>query len=315
MDEKEEGKTPQKEAPEESNELFATDIEDIDAALDKQLAEDKGETAKEKEEREEVDGDEIEDKPDGDAEEESDKEEVDKEEKSEEVETDLKSIRKELDDLKAELKKKDDQLGEKEEFIRRQTTEIGTLRKDRKEFREGLREKLAEKYPGENIDAMVDVYEAHEKEEQRERENRGVLVRENERFVRSKVENFDDLLDTIGELCITDGATKEDVTAFRQNPFASSPDFLIIMAKRAETKIATEKKIQELEEEAKRLRGDTEEVVEKIERAAKRKPKVDHRAGQASKEKDEEEQPEISEDDIPNLSYEALDKELKKSQR
>lgn len=296
MKEKEE--ESQQEATSQEDDLAFTDLSDAD--LDAELTKSQGGDEDEKGAEDETEGEE--EKAEGDAEEEA-------EEKTDEEPSELEKLQKQVADLTTELENVKEHSDEQEQFIKRQATEIGDLRKEKTEkFDREFKERL----PGENVDAIREVVKFEEsiREEERDLERKGKerAQKEAQVFVRSKISNIDNLLPEMAAILKDEGVKPEMVDNFLRNPWESATDFIITLARRTESVIEN----RELKKQIEELEKKQEDVIDKIEEASKKKQKITGGAGDGQEKK---KLTDISFDDLSDMPDAELEKLLEEQQK
>jgi len=196
------------------------------------------------------------------------------------------------------------QVADKETFIQTQATEVGTLRKRVKEFeiphedartRERLKEKFSEDPLGATEEAIFDIETRKGKQKD---------------LIKSFIPNIEEIKGDIANLVKEEGSESEEaINLFLANPYVADPVKLrywaaLVMHKKDKETLS--KKVGELEKE---LQTRDQSVLKKIEKAAQETKTLTTKTGAEA----ESETTEISEDQIPYLSDEALKNLTKKT--
>lgn len=249
----EEVKEVVEETPEEKQDI---PIQDLDAdALDAAL-QDEGEPSDEEEEPED--------------ERES---EVPAEEEAEAQEEEAAAAEEDQHNEKLEKQVKD-----KEEFIQRQASEIGALRKQILDMQAAMPETPEESlYYSDPAEAVNQVLKQREQAAYIENLNHAVAVKENELTVKTIVPDIDDLIDSIADTALKDGATQETVRAFKNRPYNAPPDLVIQLAKR----VKAEKEVETLKARIAELEKKPDDVLKKVEAAARTGKTLTAKTGQS----------------------------------
>lgn len=162
--------------------------------------------------------------------------------------------------------KLDKQLKAKEEFIKQRQAEIDRLSARIGELRKLNQEAPTEESYYENpADTVNQVLATREREAEIARLGYQAQVHQNEVAIKTLVPEIDELIDPIAELAAKDGATPELIRNFKANPFAEAPALVIQLARR----VQVEKENAALKAEIETLRKKPDEVVKRIEEAAK----------------------------------------------
>ena len=170
------------------------------------------------------------------------------------------------DEEKARLEK---QVKDKEEFIGRQTTEIGELRRQAQILAEQLaavdQEGLNRQWNEDPSAVVNEVLAVREKEAQANRLLLQANIKENEITIKQRVPDFDDMIDDIAITAKKDGASDDIVRAFKANPYGAQPDLVIQLSQR----VKLEKENASLKAEVERLKKAPGEALKKVEAAAR----------------------------------------------
>jgi len=205
--------------------------------------------------------------------------------------------------LSAEEKLKK-QVEDKEAFIQKQATEIGTLRKRVKEFEvphddAKSRERIKQKFDegdvlGATELAISDI--AARKGEQRE-------------LIRSLIPNIEEIKGDIAELVREEGSESEEaISVFLANPYVADPTKLRYWAALVNHKKDKDPLLRRIEELETQLKTTGKDVLRNIEKAAKETKTLTTKTGAEPEEGEES----IDEDQVPYLTDEALKNLTKK---
>ena len=152
-------------------------------------------------------------------------------------------------------------MSDKESFIQRQGNELGELRKLTKTDPEELRNQFDE-----DPVAAVNKMNAMRDAETREIELSAEIEQEqNKSTVLQSVPDFEDMVDDIAKLAITDGAPTEIVAQFRANPYTTPAPALMNMVSRVRTNM----RVTALEKELADSKKSKASMLENIANAAK----------------------------------------------
>lgn len=208
---------------------------------------------------------------------------------------------------KAEWEKMQKQVGEKEKFIGRQSSEIGMLRQKAQENLERIKQELSNGSIDMNADPLgaankvVEYNNAKTEETRLEKEHYTAWVQEQ---VSRQLPKFEELLPDMVEILKADGYDSEVIKDFARSPYEDNPVILINLARRAEA-MKTERTLRAEVEE---LKKKPQAVVKGIEAAMKESRPMTASSGAASSVK-----PEVSTDQIPLMSDAELEDTLKNS--
>jgi DNA repair exonuclease SbcCD ATPase subunit len=184
--------------------------------------------------------------------------------KAEDVKTEqVETKEADVDDGKARLEK---QVKDKEEFIQRQAQEIGQLRKVLEDIQRNIPQNPDEQAYYENPQMAVEqVIRQREMLAYQARVQEQLAEKENETTIKTQVPDIESMIDDIAALALKDGAAPEIVRQFKSRPYAAIPDLVVQLANR----VKAERRISELEKELNTLRKKPEDVLRRVEEAAK----------------------------------------------
>lgn len=197
----------------------------------------------------------------------------------------------ELAKLRADYEKLQKQLSDKEAFIQRQGNEIGDLRRRIPKAPDAEQPDPLAKFVDDPEKAVNEILARREA-------TRTAVETKVEEAIRSKYDDFDELIPDIAAIAKEDGFTDEDVKSFTRNPFSSDPVLVLQYAARAKSA----KKIRDLEAKVGELSKKPDEVAKKIEEAAKEKKGITGESGKSGLHAAK-----ITEDQIYGMDDKALD--------
>ena len=281
--------------------------EDLSSLLDSLVAEPEvGETPEEDEP-----GDTVADKPQQAGEQEDDKSKLENAAKG----PDAKELQSVIDAQQAEIQKANRRLEQQELFIKRRSTEIGELRKERKELLAQIDAKIDEA-----VDAK-DIYKLQRQREKAEEEIGQLDAQEQEtaqiqadaQAIQKVLRPEEADMEAIAELLVADGVPASHVETFKKNPFAfkmGRADALIQLGKRSfERRVLVQVlgKYKEQKAELDKLKNKGNKVVKGVERALRQEASVNGAAGDSSS-------AEGRPSDVTQLSDDELDRFLAQSE-
>lgn len=207
-----------------------------------------------------------------------------------------------LEEIQAELEKARKQVQDKETFIQRQALEIGQLRKSVAPPQPVEIPNILDDAPG-AVNAILT-----------QRENALTQKRfENLSMVSQIVPDVIKHMDTIANLALADGYTEHDVALFKQDPYLySTPAVLIGYARRAQQIHEVEElkaQLAEKEKEIATAKSKSEEILKKVEKAAKETPGLTAAGGSPNTRHD------LSDKQFSNMTDSELAQWLKENNR
>lgn len=263
------GTTPQSQ---EQVPLHEADDADIEAYLQNALKEEKEEVA-------------VEDAPPADESSEPQKEADQTEETPEAKEAppaDVTTLQKQIAELTEKNRKLETEADSRELFVKRRSQELGDLKKQLREAQSKLKEgidELAIESPAKAIDRLQKVQKIDEQIEGIDQEQTEITrVHEAAKTFAKHVKPDEVTIDDMVQSLAEDKIDPHFIQAFRQNPFkVASADSLIQMAKRAKAEKALRSLVplvKNLVEENKKLKAKPQEVLKKVNEAARQVPGV-----------------------------------------
>lgn len=208
---------------------------------------------------------------------------------------------------KAEWEKLQKRVEEKEKFIGRQSSEIGTLRQKAQENLERIKQELSNGSidmaadPLGAANKVVEYNNAKVEEARLEKEHYSAWSQEQ---VLQRVPNFAENLPVMAEILKADGYPDDVVRDFLRSPYEDTPTLLINLAHRAEA-VKSERALRvEIEE----LKKKPQAVVKGIEAAMKESKNMTASSGAGHSVKAE-----VSADQIPMMSDAEIEEHLKNS--
>ena len=230
--------------------------------------------------------------------------------------------KKDPEKLQADLVRAQEALKQQEYFIQRRGTEIGQLRREKKELQTQLEALLEEKKldsPREarQIEKALDKNEAELEQldfEEVEMRRRFEAQQTVLRHINPGDVNVEDMAAVLAE---DDNIDPKFVEQFKRDPFGVDGVYLVNLAKRAQAKkeLGEARSIlqkvvayaKQLEAENKSLKGKPEQVLRDIQTAVKRPPSINASTGAPTKAKPAT----LSQKDLASLPYEELQALLK----
>jgi hypothetical protein len=211
----------------------------------------------------------------------------------------------ELTLLKEKVEALGKQVKDKEQYIQERGREIGDLRKALRERADGLRESVQDSFVDDPASAVQRILEA----ERAEQEIRSLDLEEattrNKAEIEKAIPDFESKLDSIAEIAKADGVPAAAIRNFRDNPYATSPKILMMLADRAD-KAA---KVRELSTKVEELTAKQKSIAQKIAEAAGKNRVVTGKAGGKTS-SDEDPLEGVTEDSLHDLPDDLLDKFL-----
>lgn len=211
----------------------------------------------------------------------------------------------ELTLLKEKVEALGKQVKDKEQYIQERGREIGDLRKALRERADGLRESVQDSFVDDPASAVQRILEA----ERAEQEIRSLDLEEattrNKAEIEKAIPDFESKLDSIAEIAKADGVPAAAIRNFRDNPYATSPKILMMLADRAD-KAA---KVRELSTKVEELTAKQKSIAQKIAEAAGKNRVVSGKAGGKTS-SDEDPLEGVTEDSLHDLPDDLLDKLL-----
>lgn len=188
-----------------------------------------------------------------------------------------------------EARKRDaKRIEDQDQFIRRQGTEIGKLRKDVNKkvnpYANLTDEEIQQKVLDDPASVRKAIDDAQKPVEEEEPLTPATDVEAKVRkIVLETVPDFEDLKPTMAELALEDGESQEAVNRFKDNPWDFDPGSLFGYALRARTRLndASKPKPAETETDAEKKKADVREAAAKIKAAATKTTPMKGGSGQA----------------------------------
>lgn len=177
-----------------------------------------------------------------------------------------------------ELERLRKQVNDKEQFIQRRNQELGELRRQLEALQPQQLEDVNDKFFENPQEAIQQILEQRDKA-QKVQELRSIIqVRETETTVKGLVPDFDDLMDDMAAIAKEDGLPTEAIEVFKRNPYSEHPAFLVAFAQRAKAN----RELKALREENAKLKTRPDEVLKKVEQAARQSTTLTGQSGQSS---------------------------------
>ena len=203
-------------------------------------------------------------------------------------------MREELDRLRK-------QVGDKEKYIQDRNREVGELRKQLRDEASKLREGVPDLFMESPVKAIENVLMAREREERAAMLEMESAWDENKAKVLAFSPNFESRVEEIAEIAKGDGVPPEMVRAFKTNPYATSPQLLHALLKRADDA----KELKTLRDRLVKEKKEKDGVAERIAKAAAKTSGVTGKTPGASPSSDRFKN--VTESDLDDLSDADLD--------
>ena len=182
--------------------------------------------------------------------------------------------------LQAQLKELQENLKNKDVLMGKWSNEIGTIRK---QFQQNPAVKVEmptnEDFfndPAAATEKLLQAKEAAKLQSQEAYNNQLNEVKQRNKTITNHfVENFDDHIETIGEMLREDGLDDTIVKAFSADPYSTDHTTLVQIGKRVQLKnklTAAESRVAELEAKVKELKGKPDEMLNRIDKASRNAP-------------------------------------------
>lgn len=203
------------------------------------------------------------------------------------------------------------QVQDKEAFIQRQAQELGELRRKSQEmdrFRNEAKtkaESVNDTFYDNPLAATEAVLNHRDAERQYAVTEQILREKETELTVTSAIPHFNEMKDEIAEIATADGYPPESVDAFKRNPWTSDASILVNYAHR----VSMQRQVKAMQGEIETLKKKPEEVLRKIEEAAKGSKTLTAATGIARAASTE-----VSETQLNSMTDAELDEFLKNNQ-
>jgi hypothetical protein len=154
------------------------------------------------------------------------------------------------------------QVEDKEQYIQERSREVGELRKSLRERAERLRGEVPDLMIEEPTTAIERILDARNAEEELRSLDMQEATERNKVEVQKAIPGFEDKIDAITEIAKADGVPPQAIRAFRDNPYATSPKILLMLADRADKAAAVKELTSKVEELTERQKTVAKKIAE-----------------------------------------------------
>lgn len=189
--------------------------------------------------------------------------------------------------IKEELERLKKRVQDKEQFIQRQGTEIGELRKARAYYEDQaklLMEQFQAKFYENPNEAMNAYGQAGQATQMAQQAQLMESIQVNKQYIHQVYPEYETMINDIAEYGDVIGVPKDQIESFKQNPYATDIRVLIPYvegAKRYKQEKTQSSLIEQLKKQVEELDKDTSEdtVLQKITAAARKNPAITAKSG------------------------------------